>query len=152
PVPQAAKPPVVQYVLLAMIAAMAILYHVRLAQDILLGERVTVPFFAPDAASASVDIVSPDAEAAGIHSGDVLLAINGRPYTGTAVLAEESARATPGTALAVKVRSSNSGAATERMVHIPVTFSKGRTLSMGTDVVVGFALPIFCVLLGVWVV
>jgi sigma-B regulation protein RsbU (phosphoserine phosphatase) len=146
-----AKSPKVQYVLLAIISAAAIIYHVRLAQDILHDEKVHVPFFAPEPASAMLGTVSPDAEAAGLHRGDILVAINGRPYTGTAVLAEESARANPGTSLAITVRSPRPGS-TEHTVQIPVTWSKTHAWSLGTDVLVGLALPIFCVLPGIWVV
>lgn len=152
PIPHAARFSLVQYVLLAIISAAAILYHVRLAKDVLHVAKVDVPSFSTKPASAELDAVSPDAEAAGLHRGEVLVAINGRPYTGTAVLVEESSKATPGSSLAVTVRSSKAGAATERTVQIPVTSRKSRALSLGIDLIVGFALPIFCVPLGIWVV
>ena len=37
----------------------------------------------------------PNALAAGVEEGDILVAINGRPFTGTAVFGEAIARATP---------------------------------------------------------
>ncbi|HTD21207.1 MAG TPA: SpoIIE family protein phosphatase [Terriglobales bacterium] len=147
--PRAIKPPLIQYVLLAIICVMAVLYHVRLAQDILHGERVNVPFLLPQAASAALAYAAPGA--VGLHSGDILVAINGRPYTGTAVLVEESAKTQPGTSLAITVRSPGPGAPGERTVQVPVTWGKPRAAFLGIDVVVGFVMPIFCLLLGIWV-
>jgi len=150
--PRTTKPPLIQYVLLAIICLMAVLYHVRLAQDVLHGEKVDVPYFAPQTASASLERVTPAAAAAGLQSGDILVAINGRPYTGTAILAEESAKAQPGTSLAVTVRSPKPGAPEEHALQLPVTSSKARATAVGTDILIGFALPVFCILLGLWVV
>ena len=53
------KRPVGRYLVLAMIFAVAVVYHLRLLQDILHGEKVSVPFFAPTNASATIDLVTP---------------------------------------------------------------------------------------------
>src|SRR5260370_39077021 len=112
---------------------MAVLYHVRLAQDVVHGEKVDVPYFAPQTASASLERVTPAAAAAGLQSGDTLVAINGRPYTGTAILAEESAKAQPGTSLAVTVRSAKTGAPKEHKLQRPVTSTKSQATAVGND-------------------
>src|SRR5260370_35328637 len=100
---------------------MAVLYRVRRAQDVLHGEKVDVPYFAPQTASASLVRVTPAAAAAGLQSGDILVAINGRPYTGTAILAEESAKPQPATSLAATVRSRNPRAPEAHALQRPVT-------------------------------
>ncbi len=151
-IPQAAKSPVIQYALLAIISAVAVLYHVRLAKDILHGEKVDVPFFFPQSASATLGYVTAEAMALGLHRGDVLVAINGYPYTGTGVLGQELAKAKPGTSLAVTVRSLKSDVTAEHTVQLPVTQGKGGAMSLGVDLLLHFAVPIFCVLLAVWAV
>src|SRR5215471_3566761 len=103
-----AKSPKIQYVLLAIICAATMLYHARLAQDVLHNlseERADIPHFGVSMNDARLYDVRPDALAAGLHNDDVLLAINGHPYSGRAVLEEELAKAKPGTPLIVKVQS-----------------------------------------------
>jgi phosphoserine phosphatase RsbU/P len=142
--------PIVQYLLLAIICAAAVLYQVRFAKDILRDRKIDLPFFYPQMASASMDIVTPGATARGLHRGDILVAINGRPYTGTAVLGQEFAKALPGTSMAVTVRSSQSGV--EHIVQLPIGQSKGGAISLGFDILLYFAVPVFCLLLGAWAV
>src|SRR5260370_16866331 len=98
---------------------MAALYHVRLAQDVVHGEKVDVPYFAPQAASAALERVTPAAAAAGLQSGDILMAINGRPYTGTAILADESAKTQPGTSLAGTCQSPHPATPTPPSLPLP---------------------------------
>src|ERR1700678_894440 len=111
------KPPILRYICLAALLLAALLYQVRVAVDILPGEKVNVPSIEPETASASLESVSPEAEKAGLHRGDVLLAINGKPYTGTAVLAAAIAQARPGQNVYLTVRSATG----EHTVELPVT-------------------------------
>src|SRR5580693_1667053 len=101
------KPPILRYICLAMLLLGVLLYQVRAAIDILPGGKVSVPSIEPATASASLETVSPEAEKAGLHRGDVLLAINGKPYTGTVVLGMAIAGARPGQNIYVTVRSGN---------------------------------------------
>ncbi|HEY1270690.1 MAG TPA: GAF domain-containing protein, partial [Terriglobales bacterium] len=141
--------PVGRYVLLAAILIAAVVYHVRLSKDIRHGEKVSVPFFAPTIASPIVDLVTPPAEAAGIHRGDTIVAINNRPYTGTSVLEEAFALAQPGTPILVTLRSPGSNS--ERTVAVPVSRETPNPWSSALDFILQFALPILCLILGFWV-
>jgi hypothetical protein len=90
------------------------------------------------------------ASAAGLHKGDILVAINGRRFTGTAVFWEEIVKAIPGSTLAVTVRSPGASPQ-EHTVRMPVTqiiagFHKD---SYGC---IGVVMPAFCIALGFWVV
>lgn len=126
----------------------ALLYQVRVAIDILPGEKVNVPSIEPATASASLETVSPEAEKAGLHPGDVLLAINGKPYTGTAVLAGALAQAQAGQNVYITVRSTTG----EHTVALPATAGQDRISDMVLNILVGIVMPTVCLLLGCWVV
>ncbi len=143
-----AKPPILRYICLGGLLIGVLLYQVRVAIDILPGEKVNVPSIEPATASASLERVSLEAEKAGLHQGDVLLAINGKPYTGTAVLSLAIARARPGENVYVTVRSATG-------VHtfaLPVTPGKDGISDRVLNVLVGIVMPTVCLLLGCWVV
>jgi len=151
--PLATKSPFPQYALLAIICLAAALYQVRLTKDVLRDEKVDLPFFYPQMASASIDFSRSETMAGeGLHRSDMLIAINGRPYTGTAVLGQELAKATPGTSLAVTVRFFKSGVAVVHTVELPVTRSKNGAMAFALDLLLHIAMPVFCLLLGAWVV
>ena len=142
------KPPILRYICLAALLLVVLFYQVRVAIDILPGEKVSVPSIEPATASASLERVSPEAEKAGLHRGDVLLAINGKPYTGTAVLAAAIAQARPGQNVYVTVRSATG----EHTVALPATPAQNRISDMVLNVLVGIVMPTVCLLLGCWVV
>src|SRR5262249_61915577 len=54
-------------------------------------------------APAGMEQILPPALAAGLRRGDLVVAINGRAYTGAAVPAEELEKATPGSTISVTV-------------------------------------------------
>jgi sigma-B regulation protein RsbU (phosphoserine phosphatase) len=137
-----------RYICLAAVFAGVLLYQVRLALDISQAEKVDVPFIAPATASASLETVSPGAERAGLHRGDVLLAINGKPYTGTAVLENAVAQARPGQNVYVSVRSATG----VHTVALPATQGQSRIPKIVLDVLLEIAMPTVCLLLGCWVV
>jgi phosphoserine phosphatase RsbU/P len=142
------KPPILRYICLAMLLLAVLLYQVRAAIDILPGEKVSIPSIEPATASASLETVSPEAEKAGLHRGDMLLAINGKPYTGTLVLAMAMAQARPGQNVYVTVRSP-SGVHTVALPAIP---AQNRISDLVLNVLVGIVMPTVCLLLGCWVV
>jgi phosphoserine phosphatase RsbU/P len=145
---QDSSTPWFQYVCLAILFAGAMLFQARYAEDIWRGEGIDAPFVMPASGSASLEIVRPEAAKLGVHPGDILLAVNGQKYTGTAALAEAYAKARPGDQIELRVKSSGG----ERAVALPV--SQGTT-PMGTfifDVFFNIVAPIGCVLLGCWVV
>jgi sigma-B regulation protein RsbU (phosphoserine phosphatase) len=142
------KPPTFRYIGLAALFAAVLLYQARSVLDILQSEKVDVPSIAPATASASLETVSPAAERAGLHSGDVLLAINGKPYTGTAVLSEAVSRARPGQNVYVTVRS----VAGVRTIALPATQTESGIAKITLDVLPQIAMATACILLGFWVV
>ena len=105
-----------QYVLLALVAALA-LTHVYLGainiyQNLAYGHlRARQPFyesyFGPFTAHTS-----PEGLAAGLRDGDTVLSINGRPYTGTSVLIREVRRSRSGQPLAITYRRGSAPAVT----------------------------------------
>src|SRR5579863_2298636 len=143
-----AKPPILRYICLAALLLGVLLYQARVAIDILPGQKVSVPSIEPATASASLETVSPEAEKAGLHRGDTLLAINGKPYTGTLVLGMAIARARPGQSVYVTVRS----AAGVHTVALPATPGQNRISDTVLNVLVGIVMPTVCLLLGCWVV
>ena len=126
----------------------AMLFQARYAADIWRGEKLDIPFISPAPASASLDIVMPAAQKLGLHRGDVLLAIDGSKYTGSAVLAEAYARARLGDSIAVSVRSGSE----VHTVQLPVTLGSTSIGRMAFDILLNVAMPIGCILLACWVV
>lgn len=82
--PRSASPsrrPVLRYVLLAVLFAAAVCYQVGSA-ILILQHGFHIPDFVPDSASAAVDVLDANASAAGLHRGDILVAIDSRPFLG----------------------------------------------------------------------
>ncbi|HZL68576.1 MAG TPA: SpoIIE family protein phosphatase [Candidatus Limnocylindrales bacterium] len=149
----AARPrrPVFRYVLLACLFTVTI--YLQVQSTIVTVHRVPahVPVFAPGLASAALEFVDSKAVAAGLHRGDTLLAINNRPYTGRIVLQEARLKATPGSTLAVTVRSAGEGSG-ERTLLLPVMQGKRLLDSKVMAVSLPVVMAIFCIALGFWVV
>ncbi|MGA7379395.1 MAG: SpoIIE family protein phosphatase [Terriglobales bacterium] len=141
-------PPTFQYVCLAILFVGAMLFQIRYGRDVWHADAVDLPFVAPKTASASLEIVRPSAEKLGLHAGDILLAINGQKYTGTALLSEAYAKARPGDHIELTVKSTSG----EHSVVLPVTAG---TTSLGRvvfDMLLNIVAPICCILLACWVV
>jgi len=142
------SPPVFRYVCLASLFAGAMLFQIRYAQDIWRTEKVDAPFVMPASASALLEIVRPEAEKLGLHTGDTLLAVNGQKYTGTALLSEAYAKARPGDQFELRVKSASG----EHSVVLPVSAGTAPLSQVIFDVLLNIVAPIGCVLLGSWVV
>jgi sigma-B regulation protein RsbU (phosphoserine phosphatase) len=141
-------PPVFQYVCLAVLFAGAMLFQIRYGRDIWHEEKINLGFVAPATASASLEIVRPSAEKLGLHTGDVLLAVNGQKYTGSALLSEAYAKARPGDQIDLTVKASSG----EHIVALPVTPGTTPAAQVLFDLLLNNVAPIGCVLLGAWVV
>src|SRR5690242_18455445 len=144
---RALRHPWISYLLLALLSLAALLFHVRLTSDILGGKTDLTPNFAPGTAGNVVQMVQPEAAAAGLRRGDYLVAINGRPYTGTAIYAEELSRVSPGELLPVTVRSLRSGRWTEVALQVPARKANSSRVGFALDLVLHSFLPVFCLLL-----
>jgi len=105
----------------------------------------------PGPANAALEMVDAEASAAGLHKGDILVAINGRPFTGNTVFWEEIVKAIPGSTLAVTVRSPGANPQ-EHTVLMPVTRNHRWVASKTVAVAIGVVMPAFCIALGFWVV
>ena len=104
----------------------------------------------PPTQAITVGFLSPEARQAGLKEGDVLLAVNGRPLTGTAVYGEEMAQAHAGDLLSVTVRArSSQSRASERTVALALEPKRLRDLPVELTLFV--AMPAFCISLGFWV-
>ncbi len=142
------KPPTMQYACLAVLFVAAMYYQIRLTHDIVRSERVDTPRITAATASGSLDVVPSPAERAGLRAGDVLLAVDGTPYTGTSVLGQAVAKAQPGDSIELTVRSQSG----TRTVALPVT-SGARSLSAITyNRLLNVVMPMGSILLGFWVV
>jgi phosphoserine phosphatase RsbU/P len=142
------SPPVFQYVCLTIFFAGAMLFQIRYAQDIWRSEKLEYPFVMPGTASAALEIVRPAAEKLGLHTGDILLSVNGRKYTGSAVLSEAYAKTRAGDQIDLSVKSASG----ELSVVMPVTPATTPLREVIFDAVLTTAAPMAYVLLGCWVV
>ncbi len=142
---------VVRYILLALLFAVVVFFQIGSTRTILRHVPVDFPTFVPGSAGASLDYVDSKASAAGLHKGDVLVAINGRPCTGTVVYLEEILSAVPGEALAVTVRSPGSNSQ-NRTILLPVTPGRSWLETKTILISVCVLMPAFCIALGFWVV
>jgi sigma-B regulation protein RsbU (phosphoserine phosphatase) len=141
-------PPTLQYFALGVIFAVSMLFQAKYASDIWQGEKLEIPFISPERASASLEVVMPAAEKLGFHQGDVLLALNGKKYTGSAVLGEAYARARVGDNISVSLRSGSE----RHTIEIPVTPASTSIGRIVFDILLNLGMPIGCILLGCWVV
>jgi sigma-B regulation protein RsbU (phosphoserine phosphatase) len=143
-----------RYVLLAIIFAVAAAYQTGQTLDIIHGLKVSIPYFAMQDAGPRVEGVKPHTEADGLRRGDIVIAINGRPNTGGAVLAQEEVKATPGTDLVLTVSEPNreSGQEQVRTIYLPVTRASRKISESAVPIVLLIIIPAICIILGCWVV
>jgi phosphoserine phosphatase RsbU/P len=142
------------YVALALLAVVAGGYQVLEARDVFHGllhpESVYDLPFIVDPATATITVVRGAANA-GLRKGDLLLAVDGVPYTGTHVIDEAIANPHPNGILTVTVR----GSAGDKTVQVPLTtlqMSRGGALSgPAAKIILYVVMPCFCVILGFWV-
>ncbi len=139
---------VARYILLALLFAVAVFYQIGTARSLLGRVPVDYPVFAPSLTSPVLIFADSRALAAGLHKGDILVAINGRPCTGSIVYWEETLNAVPGKPLAVTVKSPAPDA-NERTVLLPVNRSWMGESTLLIPILM--VMPVFFLLLGFWV-
>ena len=142
---------VLRYVALAFVFAIAMFFQVGAIRAILRRAPAAYPGFAPSLSSPVLRIVDSRAVAAGLHPGDILVAINGRPCTGNIVYWEETLNAVPGKPLAVTVRSPGPEAK-ERTVLLPLTASRSWINESTFFIPIYVVMPFLFLALGFWVV
>jgi len=145
------KRPIFRYCVLAFLFAITLAYEVPYLHDILRDETRSVPFFTIETATDRVDTVTNEAARAGIHRGDEVVSIDGRPYRGVADWARPFADTSIGSTIAVVLRSADPGQPGERTVILPVKATSLDPWRLAGGLVLYFFLPAICVLLGFWV-
>jgi phosphoserine phosphatase RsbU/P len=140
--------PLSAYLALALIFFAAMSFEVRYAEDIWRGTTIDAPFIYPATASPKIEDVDSRTAKRGLHIGDILVAVNGKKYTGSTVLAEPLARANPGDQIAVTVDTASG----VRTVILPVTKSNNPWTTIFYDLLLNVVMGVGCVLLGAWVV
>lgn len=121
------------------------------------GDYVRDPFDLVDI-SRSATGLAPEAEAAGVKEGDVVLAVNGRPLDGFVVYYGALRRASVGDRLRVQVRSAAPGGAIVKDLSIALrpmaddpTFRTARSSVYIYFALAMIAMPLVCIALGFWV-
>jgi len=112
-------------------------------------ESVRDPF---ELAEPNVEIISVtrEAAAAGLGTGDVLVAIGGEAYRGAVDLHAPLRNARPGDRMAVTVRSAADGSTHETSIELQALPSPPNR-DILFQVVLNLVLPLFCLALGLWV-
>jgi sigma-B regulation protein RsbU (phosphoserine phosphatase) len=94
--------------------------------------------------------IRPEARQAGARRGDTVLELDGAPFTGRSVMRDAVMSRKPGDLLRVKIQHVDG-----RIVEITIILAprtKPSLLHWATQFVVQLLMPLFCVLLGFWVV
>jgi sigma-B regulation protein RsbU (phosphoserine phosphatase) len=147
------------YILLGALFVIALLYQARhtivgVQQLFFPSEQVRMPFILKPV-SQVIGEVRPEAQQAGIREGDMLLSINGQPFTGTASIIEPLMNAHPGDSLTVRIQQTDeSGATAEREITIPLALNNANSQGIGPSLplfIIFVLMPVLCMLLGFWV-
>ena len=137
------------YKLLAIVVALAAAYDIGLTVSLIPSFKTDVPYFTLQPGSARVSGAATDAIKDGIRRGDALLTVNGRAYTGTAVLSQEKGAAVPGESLLLTFQAQDGAL---RTVVLPVTGSRHERGAVAVPVLMLIVIPLVCLALGCWVV
>jgi sigma-B regulation protein RsbU (phosphoserine phosphatase) len=150
---RAKKPPILQYVCLAIVLAAACAYQGRAILyafpnylHVCAPQWPFVPGYSHG--QPHVDFVVPAARRAGVKEGDILVAVNGRPLTGLAVFGEAMRLAKPGDVLTVEVLSP--GETAPRSASVPLEQQPSPRVAWAVITLLGVkaVMPLFCILLG----
>jgi len=146
--------PVAQYVALAVLFILVVVYQVRFTEYRyrLFGRPNVVqwPFLVGVGSNdMTIGFLRPVAEGAGLRAGETLVAVNGKPVTGTAVYGEIIAHAHAGDRLKVTVRAKGEQAP-ERTLSLTLE-RLGPERRPLVAVTLLLVMPVFCLLLGFWV-
>jgi sigma-B regulation protein RsbU (phosphoserine phosphatase) len=150
------NPPILQYVSLALLFALASAYQIRsvmFAFPNYFHLRVAAYPFNPvyGKGRPALQFVTWSARQAGVRNDDILLAVNGHPVTGLAVFGEAIRKAKPGDTLTVQFL--RPGETAPRSATIPLAQATAPPISLPAASLLALKLvvPTFCILLGFWV-
>jgi phosphoserine phosphatase RsbU/P len=98
------------------------------------------------------EFANDEAKHAGVKENDILLAVDGKPLTGLAVFGEAMRLAKPGESVSLTVQTP--GDSSSRTVSVPLVQRRqpANLLAAIPLLCIKLVLPVFCLLLGTWVV
>ncbi len=145
-----------QLVLLALVALASLAYYVAAVSATLIsvyGDRVARnPTYHGIRLRAATG-VQPEAKQAGVHWGDPVVAINGRPFTGYTVLLEELRKSHAGDVMRMTIQPQGSMPHTVDIRLAPIYPTRPGLLDLISRVFLLYVFfPLACLLLGIWVV
>ena len=153
---RAKNPPILQYVGLALLCALASVYQIRavmFAFPNYFHLKVAAFPFTPNYEKGRpvLQFVTKSARQSGVRNSDILLEVNGRPLTGLALFGEAIRTAKPGETLTVRFL--RPGEAVPRSAAIPLEQATAPPISLSAAslLAVKLVVPTFCILLGFWV-
>ncbi|MGB6899638.1 MAG: PDZ domain-containing protein, partial [Candidatus Acidiferrum sp.] len=153
---QAKNPPILQYVCLALLFALASAYQIRSAMyafpNYFHFKAVAYPFVPDyDKDRPVLRFVTKSARDAGFRNDDILLAVNGQRLTGLAVFGEAIRNANPGDTLTVEIL--RPGETVPRLATLQLERDTAPRISwpMASILAMKLVVPTFCILLGFWV-
>jgi sigma-B regulation protein RsbU (phosphoserine phosphatase) len=154
---RAKNPPILQYVCLALLFALASAYQIRSAMyafpNYFHFKAVAYPFVPIyDKDHAVLRFVFKSAREAGVRNDDVLLSVNGRPLTGLAVFGEAIRHSNPGDTLTIQFLRPGETAPRSATVQLERSVAPPISLAVASLLAMKLVVPTFCILLGFWVV
>jgi phosphoserine phosphatase RsbU/P len=145
------KRPIFLYSLLAALFAITLVYQCVYTPDLLRRLTVHFPFFFVESGSNRIAFTSMEAASLGVNNGDHLLAVNGIPYSGTALLSHAFRTAEAGVPLVLTLAAKDASPDGQRTIPLPVTRQALNSWDGWSDLVVELLLPAVSLLLGFWV-
>lgn len=150
--------PIAQYVVLAALFLAAIAYQVRFTVEQFPGilghsDLPRRPFYFAMTGDGPIQIYFPfpEAQEAGLQSGDVLTAVNQKAALGTAVFGEALAHARVGDSLAVTVERETISGPRTAVIRLQSKNAGADLPELAISFALSVAMPFFCLFLGFWV-
>jgi phosphoserine phosphatase RsbU/P len=153
---RAKNPPILQYVGLAILFALASAYQIRSAMFAFPNYfhlKVAAYPFTPnyDKGRPVLRFVTKSARLAGVQNSDILLAVNGSPLAGLAVFGEAIRTAKPGDTLNVQILRPGETAPRSATIQLEQATAPPISLPAASLLALKLVVPTFCILLGFWV-
>ncbi len=153
---RAKNPPILQYVCLALLFALAASYHVRSVMyefpNYFHLHVVAYPFIASyKQGHPLIEFTGGTARKAGLRDNDVLLAVNGHPMTGLAVFGEALRTAKPDDLLMVQVLRPGETAPRSATIQLWEATAPAFSFPAASIYAMKLVVPTFCILIGFWV-
>jgi sigma-B regulation protein RsbU (phosphoserine phosphatase) len=150
------KPPILQHICLALLFVVAASYQVR---SVLYAfpayfhrEAAANPLVANyENAHPVAQFVGLSAQRVGVKEGDILLAVNGRPFRGLAVFGEAMRLARPGDSLTVEVLTPGDTRPRSATIRLEPVSSPPFNWAGASILALKLVMPTLCILLGFWV-